>query len=63
MTTRIIDPRIGHWGYWRDDERVLAERSRRGRVRIRIRVHPPTMPPSPPGPSGIPWVRALQEAL
>lgn len=35
MTTRITDPRIGHWGYWRDDAF-----KRRDGFRIRIRVLP-----------------------
>jgi len=53
--TRITDPRIGHWGYWRDDARVLREFSRHGRTRVRIRVHPPVTPPPPPGPCAFDW--------
>jgi hypothetical protein len=37
---RIRDPRIGHWGPWRDDPRLLRERSRHGKTRIRLRVLP-----------------------
>jgi len=33
--THITDPRIGHWGYWRDDTRKGTDRTR-----IRIRVLP-----------------------
>jgi hypothetical protein len=35
MTNRITDPRIGHWGYWRDDYRKGTDTTR-----IRVRVLP-----------------------